>query len=171
MSWSAFWPSSPQIPIPVKLRYQQWYWYRITSSQSTGQEHKIPDQRSAFTMAISTQHNPLSHPLYVGLVALNPDSPIVNVVPHLPAKYRDSDPSSIVPFMPALDTTTQSGPSSAAPYIDSYIDANLPGGIFAKIPFIGFAISMSGTCSSLIVTKLTLLQRIQLKPKWILPIN
>ena len=92
---------------------------------------------------------PLTHPLYVGSVALDTnDSPILRVPPHIPAKQREftPDPQSEIPFEPGLDTTTRFGPSLSAPYSESYVDANLPGGIFEKTPFVGFAISMSGTC-------------------------
>jgi hypothetical protein len=91
---------------------------------------------------------PLSHPLYVGSLTIDNDSPIIRVPPHVPAKQREftPDPLSEVPFSPGLDTTTRFGPSSGARYTESYVDANLPGGIFEKTPFIGFAISMPGTC-------------------------
>ncbi len=93
---------------------------------------------------------PLTHALYVGSVSVDPDSPIVCTPPNLPAKVRDHDttpsPLSDVAFVPGTDTTTSFGPSSSAPYTESYVDANLPGGIYKKTPFVGFAISMSGTC-------------------------
>jgi hypothetical protein len=89
---------------------------------------------------------PLTHPLYVGSVSLDSTSPIVCVPPNLPNKLREPEFSpDDVAFVPGLDTTVHFGPSSAAPYTESYVDANLPGGIFEKTPFVGFAISMSGT--------------------------
>mgnify|MGYP000361726594 CR=1 FL=1 len=90
---------------------------------------------------------PLTHPLYIGSVTFANESPIVHVPAHLPAKYRTPDlPADDVAFKPGLDSTTSFGPSSEAPYTESYVDANLPGGIFEKTPYVGFAISMSGTC-------------------------
>ena len=89
---------------------------------------------------------PLTHPLYqVSSVSVAGDSPIVCVPPQLSAKQRDSTFTDL-DFKPGLDSATTFGPSSAAPYTESYVDANLPGGIFEKTHFLGFAISMSGTC-------------------------
>jgi hypothetical protein len=34
----------------------------------------------------------------------------------------------------------------SAPFTESFVDANLSGGIFEKTPFLGFTIEMSGTC-------------------------
>jgi hypothetical protein len=49
-------------------------------------------------------------------------------------------------FVPNTIADTSIGPDSQAPYTESFVDANLPGGIFEKTPYLGFAISMSGTC-------------------------
>jgi hypothetical protein len=93
---------------------------------------------------------PPTHPLYVGSVSIDPTSPIVCTPPHLPAKFCDQDapidsPSDVT-FVPGTNSTTSFGTSSSAPYTESYVDANLPGGLFEKTPFVGFTISMSGTC-------------------------
>jgi hypothetical protein len=39
-----------------------------------------------------------------------------------------------------------SGLPRSAPFTESFVDDNLPGGIFEKTPFLGFSIEMSGTC-------------------------
>jgi hypothetical protein len=90
---------------------------------------------------------PLTHPLYVGYVSLDSTIPIVCVPPNLPGKLREPNFSPTdVAFVPGPDTTVRFGPSSATPYTKSHVDANLPGEIFKKTTFVGFAISMSGTC-------------------------
>jgi hypothetical protein len=47
-----------------------------------------------------------------------------------------------------IDQLPQSSglPPRSAPFTDCFVDANLPGGIFEKIPFLGFSIEMAGTC-------------------------
>jgi hypothetical protein len=65
------------------------------------------------------------------------------------AKHRDaiSDNDPIKPsVLPSTPADTVFGPDSTAPYTESFVNANLPGGIFKKMPYLGFAISMSGTC-------------------------
>jgi hypothetical protein len=50
-------------------------------------------------------------------------------------------------FVPSKIADTSFGPHLQAPYTGSFVDANLPGGIFEKTPYyLGFAISMSSTC-------------------------
>jgi hypothetical protein len=49
-------------------------------------------------------------------------------------------------FIPSTIEDTSFGPESQAPYTGSFVDANLPCGIFKKTPYLGFAVSMSGTC-------------------------
>jgi hypothetical protein len=87
----------------------------------------------------------------------DPSDRIRFVPPHQAAK--DRSPSADVPldppttpdldpdaFIPGTSADTSFGPDSQAPYTESFVDANLPGGIFEKTPYLGFAISMSGTC-------------------------
>jgi hypothetical protein len=67
------------------------------------------------------------------------------------AKHRDAvtDSNPIKPSVVFLSSTaadTVFGPDSPAPYTESFVDANLPGGIFEKTPYLGFSVSMSGTC-------------------------
>jgi hypothetical protein len=61
----------------------------------------------------------------------------------LKAHPPDIDPDA---FIQSTPTDTSFGPDSQAPYTESFVDANLPGGIFEKTPYLGFAVSMSGTC-------------------------
>jgi hypothetical protein len=90
---------------------------------------------------------PLTHPLYIRSVSLDSTSPIVCIPPNLPGKLREPEFSPPdVAFVPGPDTTVHFVPSSAAPYTESYVDTNLPGGIFENTPFVGFTISMPGTC-------------------------
>jgi hypothetical protein len=39
-----------------------------------------------------------------------------------------------------------SGLPRSAPFTESFVDANLPSGIYEKTPFLGFSIEMAGTC-------------------------
>jgi hypothetical protein len=39
-----------------------------------------------------------------------------------------------------------SGLTRFAPFTECFVDANLPGGIYEKTPFLGFSIEMAGTC-------------------------
>jgi hypothetical protein len=39
-----------------------------------------------------------------------------------------------------------SGLPRSVPFTESFVDANLPGGIYEKTPFLGFSIVMAGTC-------------------------
>jgi hypothetical protein len=48
-------------------------------------------------------------------------------------------------FVPSTIEDTSSSPESQPLYTESFVDANLPGGIFEKTPYLGFAVSMSGT--------------------------
>jgi hypothetical protein len=77
--------------------------------------------------------------------AIRPDD-----VPHLPdeatvdadiAQFPESvdDPIGHLPPPPGLPCS--------APFTESFVDANLPGGIFEKPLFLGFTIEMSGTCA------------------------
>jgi hypothetical protein len=68
-------------------------------------------------------------------------------------------------FVPSTIDDTSFGPESHAPYTESFVDANLPGGIFEKTPYLGFAVSMSGTCVILFVANVTRLLKTPLKPK------
>jgi hypothetical protein len=64
------------------------------------------------------------------------------------AKYASNtiDPYVFVPYTTPKDTSF--GPDSQAPYTEIFVDVkhHLPVGIFEKIPYLGFAVSMSGTC-------------------------
>jgi hypothetical protein len=66
----------------------------------------------------------------------NTDIPPRPLTPHIPPD----------PFIPSTTTDTSFGPESPAPYTESFVDANLPGGIFEKTPYLGFSVCMSGTC-------------------------
>jgi hypothetical protein len=74
------------------------------------------------------------------------------VLPYKPAKMHDSeslatdifDPDTFIPNGTPADTSF--GPDSQAPYTESFVDANLPGGILETTPYLGFSVSMSGTC-------------------------
>jgi hypothetical protein len=62
--------------------------------------------------------------------------------PHIPSTTT-VNPDAFIPNTPS---GTSFGPDSSAPYSECFVDANLPGGIFEKTPYLGFAVSMSGTC-------------------------
>jgi hypothetical protein len=49
-------------------------------------------------------------------------------------------------FVPNTIEDTSFGPECQVPYTRSFVDANLPGGIFEKTLYLGFAVLMSGTC-------------------------
>jgi hypothetical protein len=117
---------------------------------------------------------PLTHSLYVGSITIDNNSPIVHVPPHLPAKVRDPpdpSPSDDIAFVPGLDSNTSFGPSSAAPYTKSYVNANLPGGIFEKTPLSVLPSPCQVLVYLLAAERPAPLPRIPLKPKWMLPIN
>jgi hypothetical protein len=88
-----------------------------------------------------------------------------------PPKTPDKNTPHIGPhdteaFIPSKPTDVAFGPDSKAPYTESFVDANLPGGIFEKTPYLGFAISMSGTCIFPFCRKCdTAIQRILQKQK------
>jgi hypothetical protein len=70
-------------------------------------------------------------------------------IPHLPDEATvDADiaqfPKSVDDPIAHLPQT--SGLPCSAPFTESFVDANLPGGIFEKTLFLGFTIEMSGTC-------------------------
>jgi hypothetical protein len=59
--------------------------------------------------------------------------------------------AEIATFPESVDDTINQLPTSSslprsAPFTESFVDANLPGGIFEKTPFLGFTIEMAGTC-------------------------
>jgi hypothetical protein len=97
------------------------------------------------------------HPAYdLSVAAMLPDhhhEPIKFVLPYQSIKSRE--PSATVnvdvtskdpAFLSSTPSDTSFAPDSKAPYTESFVDANLPGGIFEKTPYLGFAVSMSGTC-------------------------
>jgi hypothetical protein len=49
-------------------------------------------------------------------------------------------------FIPSTADDNSFGPDSQAPYTESFVNANLPGGIFEKTTYPGFLVCMSGTC-------------------------
>jgi hypothetical protein len=65
----------------------------------------------------------------------------------IPVPQRPSTPH-IDPdaFIPSTTDDTSSGPELPALYTKSFVDANLPGGIFENTPYLGFSVCMSGTC-------------------------
>jgi hypothetical protein len=81
--------------------------------------------------------------------AMHPQDPLdrIHVVPpYRSAKERTPVSGDQDAFVPSTPKDTSFGPDSQAPYTESFVDANLPGGIFEKTPYLGFAVSMSGTC-------------------------
>jgi hypothetical protein len=62
-----------------------------------------------------------------------------------------------------------SGLPRSAPFTESFVDANLPGGIYEKTPFLGFSIEMAAF--SHYAAKRTLQQAILLNLKWMLLIE
>jgi hypothetical protein len=85
------------------------------------------------------------------MAPLEPNATIKVVPPYQSAKetlLHEQSPVKVDPtvFVPSTIADTSFGPDSLAPYTESFVDANLPGGIFEKTPYLGFAISMSGTC-------------------------
>jgi hypothetical protein len=57
----------------------------------------------------------------------------------------------IVDFPESVDDPIDQLPQSSglprsAPFTECFVDANLPGGIYEKTPFLGFSIEMAGTC-------------------------
>jgi hypothetical protein len=87
----------------------------------------------------------------------HPHEAIQQVPPNMTAKTRDVF-NTLIPepgttptvhkdrFIPSTAADKSFGPDSQAPYTESFVDANLPGGIFEKTPYLGFLVSMSGTC-------------------------
>jgi hypothetical protein len=49
-------------------------------------------------------------------------------------------------FIPSTAADKSFGPELQAPYTESFVNANLSGGIFEKTPYLGFSVCMSGTC-------------------------
>jgi hypothetical protein len=83
--------------------------------------------------------------------AMHPQDPLerIKVVPPYHSAKEQSATASApakVDFVPSTPKDISFGPDSQAPYTESFVDANLPGGIFEKTPYLGFAVSMSGTC-------------------------
>jgi hypothetical protein len=111
--------------------------YHVASVQLLRADH------AAYDLSIADIHVPTSQ------------DPIKFVLPYKPAKARDlastpsSTPAPLDPdvFVPSTPADTSFGPGSQAPYTESFVDANLPSGIFEKTPYLGFAVSMSGTCA------------------------
>ena len=116
---------------------------------------------------------PLTHTLYVGSLATDDASPIIRVPPHIPTKQREftPDPQSDVPFQPGLASSTRFGPSSGAPYTESYVDANLPGGSSRKLHLLALPYRCQVLVFSLTAAKLPHQLRILQKLRWTLPIN
>jgi hypothetical protein len=59
--------------------------------------------------------------------------------------------ADIIAFPESVDDPINQLPSTSglprsAPFTERFVDANLPGGIFEKTPFLGFLIEMAGTC-------------------------
>jgi hypothetical protein len=91
---------------------------------------------------------------------LDPHETIKFVLPYKPAKEReaikeregvnkDTPPTAHPPnaadpdaFVPITSANTSFSPDSQAPYTKFFVDANLPGGIFEEMPYLGFAISV-----------------------------
>jgi hypothetical protein len=66
-----------------------------------------------------------------------PDGPVVdNDIAEFPESVDD----------PIDQLPRPSGLPRSAPFTESFVDANLPGGIYEKTPFLGFSIKMVGTC-------------------------
>jgi hypothetical protein len=47
---------------------------------------------------------------------------------------------------PINELPPTSGLPCSAPFTKSFVNVNIPGGIFEKTPFLGFSIKMAGTC-------------------------
>jgi hypothetical protein len=88
----------------------------------------------------------LTHPHYlVGSIAIDNDSSIICIPPQLSAKHHDLDFTNL-DFKPGLNPATAFGPSSSTQHTKPYVRTNLPRGISEKTPFLGLAISLSGSC-------------------------
>jgi hypothetical protein len=82
--------------------------------------------------------------------AIRDDTPIsIPKEPSLPDETVVD--AKIATFPESVDDPINQLPTSSslprtAPFTESFVDDNLPGGIFEKIPFLGFTIKMAGTC-------------------------
>jgi hypothetical protein len=118
---------------PLQIQFLGPEAYHIASIQLLCADHAAYDL-SVAAMEIPTEYDRIKIvPPYTSAKATA--SPNKNT-PHI-------DPDA---FIPSTVADTSFGPDWHAPYTESFVDANLPGGIFKKTPYLGFAVSMSGTC-------------------------
>jgi hypothetical protein len=122
---------------PLKIQFLGPEAYHVGSVQLLQADHAAYDL-SVSDMHLHDEHKRIKFvpPYTLARATASQTSSPNKTTPHV-------DPDA---FVPGTIDDTSCGPDSKAPYTKSFVDANLPGGIFEKTPYLGFAVLMSGTC-------------------------
>jgi hypothetical protein len=123
---------------PLQIHFPGPESYHVASVQLLQADHAAYD----LSVAAMQPHDP--HATIKIVHPYKPSKDSDHLATPLPARPPDKIDPDV--FVPSTQADTSFGPDSKAPYTESFVDANLPGGIFEKTPYLGFAVSMSGTC-------------------------